>query len=95
LPCTTLSARLPSRAAGRPLAVSPSQEPSICIHASDLARQGGALLDGQRPSLELHASKALVAIGEVTKQIFKEDPDFFPIKPMDYGRFLVIRHRLS
>jgi len=29
-------------------------------------------------------------IGEVTKQIFKENPDFFPIKPMDYGRFLVI-----
>ncbi|GJM98578.1 hypothetical protein PR202_ga15603 [Eleusine coracana subsp. coracana] len=33
---------------------------------------------------------ALVGIGEVTKQIFKENPDFFPIKPMDYGRFLVI-----
>ncbi|GJN33765.1 hypothetical protein PR202_gb22388 [Eleusine coracana subsp. coracana] len=28
---------------------------------------------------------ALVGIGEVTKQIFKENPDFFPIKPMDYG----------
>uniref|UniRef100_A0A0E0E519 Patatin n=2 Tax=Oryza meridionalis TaxID=40149 RepID=A0A0E0E519_9ORYZ len=33
---------------------------------------------------------ALVAIGEVSKQIFKKNPDFFPIKPMDYGRFLVI-----
>uniref|UniRef100_A0A0E0M240 Patatin n=1 Tax=Oryza punctata TaxID=4537 RepID=A0A0E0M240_ORYPU len=33
---------------------------------------------------------ALVAIGEVSKQIFKQNPDFFPIKPMDYGRFLVI-----
>ncbi|XP_044949174.1 patatin-like protein 2 isoform X2 [Hordeum vulgare subsp. vulgare] len=33
---------------------------------------------------------ALVAIGEVSKQIFKQDSDFFPIKPMDYGRFLVI-----
>ncbi|XP_010269002.1 PREDICTED: patatin-like protein 2 isoform X2 [Nelumbo nucifera] len=33
---------------------------------------------------------ALVAISEVTKQITKENPDFFPIKPMDYGRFLVI-----
>uniref|UniRef100_A0A1D1XY16 Patatin n=1 Tax=Anthurium amnicola TaxID=1678845 RepID=A0A1D1XY16_9ARAE len=33
---------------------------------------------------------ALVAMGEVTKQIFKGNPDFFPIKPMDYGRFLVI-----
>ncbi|KAL5705807.1 Proteolipid protein 2 [Ranunculus cassubicifolius] len=33
---------------------------------------------------------ALAAICEVTKQIHKENPDFFPIKPMDYGRFLVI-----
>ncbi|KAG8057023.1 hypothetical protein GUJ93_ZPchr0002g26118 [Zizania palustris] len=33
---------------------------------------------------------ALIAIGEVSKQIFKQNPDFFPIKPMDYGRFLVI-----
>ncbi|OUZ99825.1 Patatin/Phospholipase A2-related [Macleaya cordata] len=33
---------------------------------------------------------ALVAISEVTKEVFKENPDFFPIKPMDYGRFLVI-----
>ncbi|KAE8774492.1 Patatin group A-3 [Hordeum vulgare] len=35
-------------------------------------------------------NSALVAIGEVSKQIFKQDSDFFPIKPMDYGRFLVI-----
>lgn len=27
-------------------------------------------------------------MSEVT--LFKENPDFFPIKPMDYGRFLVI-----
>ncbi|XP_042491765.1 patatin-like protein 2 [Macadamia integrifolia] len=33
---------------------------------------------------------ALVAIGEITKQVCKKNPDFFPIKPMDYGRFLVI-----
>ncbi|XP_027090141.1 patatin-like protein 2 isoform X1 [Coffea arabica] len=33
---------------------------------------------------------ALVAIGQVTKQIFRGNPDFFPIKPTDYGRFLVI-----
>ncbi|XP_072991352.1 patatin-like protein 2 [Typha latifolia] len=33
---------------------------------------------------------ALVAMGEVTKEVFKENPDFFPIKPMDYHRFLVI-----
>ncbi|KAL3747947.1 hypothetical protein ACJRO7_016723 [Eucalyptus globulus] len=32
----------------------------------------------------------LVAISEVTKEISKGNPDFFPIKPMDYGRFLVI-----
>ncbi|KAK2998497.1 hypothetical protein RJ639_023500, partial [Escallonia herrerae] len=32
----------------------------------------------------------LLANSEVTKQVFKENPDFFPIKPMDYGRFLVI-----
>ncbi|KAK2972362.1 hypothetical protein RJ640_014420 [Escallonia rubra] len=33
---------------------------------------------------------ALVAINQVTKQILDEDPDLFPIKPMDYGRLLVI-----
>ncbi|XP_044512015.1 patatin-like protein 2 isoform X2 [Mangifera indica] len=33
---------------------------------------------------------ALVAITQVTKQIFDENPDFFPIMPMDCGRFLVI-----
>ncbi|KAK9946545.1 hypothetical protein M0R45_012006 [Rubus argutus] len=32
----------------------------------------------------------LVALGEVTKTILKGSSDFFPIKPMDYGRFLVI-----
>ncbi|EEF52442.1 patatin-like protein 2 [Ricinus communis] len=32
----------------------------------------------------------LVALGEVTKEIIKGSQDFFPIKPMDYGRFLVI-----
>ncbi|XP_058099971.1 patatin-like protein 2 [Magnolia sinica] len=33
---------------------------------------------------------ALVAMGEVTREVFRGNPDFFPIKPMDYGRFLVI-----
>ncbi|CAD5176680.1 unnamed protein product [Musa acuminata subsp. malaccensis] len=33
---------------------------------------------------------ALVAMGEITKETFEENPDFFPIKPMDYHRFLVI-----
>ncbi|XP_031125652.1 patatin-like protein 2 [Ipomoea triloba] len=32
----------------------------------------------------------LVAISQVTKQIFDNNPDFFPIKPMDFSRFLVI-----
>ncbi|KAM0973546.1 hypothetical protein ACFX2J_016710 [Malus domestica] len=32
----------------------------------------------------------LLAIGEVTKTIISGSEDFFPIKPMDYGRFLVI-----
>ncbi|KAL4566287.1 hypothetical protein LXL04_030401 [Taraxacum kok-saghyz] len=33
---------------------------------------------------------ALVAINQVTKQVFNKNPHFFPIKPMDYGRFLLI-----
>ncbi|KAL0351974.1 UNVERIFIED_CONTAM: Patatin-like protein 2 [Sesamum calycinum] len=33
---------------------------------------------------------ALVAISQVTKQILDANPDFFPIKPTDFGRFLVI-----
>ncbi|PWA49382.1 PATATIN-like protein 4 [Artemisia annua] len=32
----------------------------------------------------------LVAISQVTKQVFSENPELFPIKPMDYGHFLVI-----
>ncbi|KAI3686756.1 hypothetical protein L1987_80442 [Smallanthus sonchifolius] len=32
----------------------------------------------------------LVAISEVTKQVFRENPEFFPVNPMDYGRFLMI-----
>ncbi|KAL8128149.1 hypothetical protein AgCh_014928 [Apium graveolens] len=32
----------------------------------------------------------LVAMTEVTKQIFDGNPDFFPIKPVDYGRFLIV-----
>ncbi|CAI9786477.1 unnamed protein product [Fraxinus pennsylvanica] len=32
----------------------------------------------------------LVAINQITIQILDGIPDFFPIKPMDYGRFLVI-----
>ncbi|MCH98190.1 patatin-like protein, partial [Trifolium medium] len=29
---------------------------------------------------------ALVAVNEVTKQIIDQSPDFFPIKPLEYGR---------
>ncbi|XP_057440221.1 patatin-like protein 2 [Lotus japonicus] len=32
----------------------------------------------------------LVAVNEVTKQIINQHPDFFSIKPMEYGRFLII-----
>ncbi|GAB2291388.1 Proteolipid protein 2 [Dionaea muscipula] len=33
---------------------------------------------------------ALVAMNEVTKEIDSGNPDFFPIKPTDYNRFLVL-----
>ncbi|KAI4316726.1 hypothetical protein L6164_024678 [Bauhinia variegata] len=32
----------------------------------------------------------LVAVNQITKQIIEENSDFFPIRPMDFGRFLVI-----
>ncbi|XP_049935245.1 patatin-like protein 2 isoform X2 [Nymphaea colorata] len=32
----------------------------------------------------------LTAMTLVTKEIFMENPDFFPIKPVDYGKFLVL-----
>ncbi|KAK4393313.1 Patatin-like protein 1 [Sesamum angolense] len=32
----------------------------------------------------------LVAISEVTREVSNKNPDLFPIKPMDFGRFLVI-----
>ncbi|KAI3821129.1 hypothetical protein L1987_08686 [Smallanthus sonchifolius] len=32
----------------------------------------------------------LVAISEVTKQVSRESPEFFPVSPMDCGRFLMI-----
>ena len=37
-----------------------------------------------------NSQQTLVAIGEVTKEVIKENPDFYAIKPMDYRRFLVI-----
>lgn len=36
------------------------------------------------------AETPLTAMSQVTKEIFMENTDFFPIKPVDYGRFLVI-----
>ncbi|KAJ4837888.1 Patatin-like protein 2 [Turnera subulata] len=33
---------------------------------------------------------ALVTIGEVTREILRGSPDFFPIRPTDYNRFLVL-----
>ncbi|KAL9396604.1 hypothetical protein Peur_010857 [Populus x canadensis] len=32
----------------------------------------------------------LVAMGEVSKEINRDSPDFFPMKPTDYGRYLVL-----
>ncbi|MFS7973972.1 putative Acyl transferase/acyl hydrolase/lysophospholipase [Helianthus anomalus] len=29
-------------------------------------------------------------MSEVTRQVMKKDPEFFPIEPLDYGRYLVI-----
>lgn len=29
-------------------------------------------------------------MNEVSKNIFKDNADFYPVKPMDYGKFLVI-----
>lgn len=34
--------------------------------------------------------QTLVAMREVTKQIMKENPDFYSMDPLDYKRFLVI-----
>jgi len=34
--------------------------------------------------------QTLVAMNEVTKQIMKQNSDFFPMKPMEYSRFLII-----
>ncbi|KAJ6337859.1 hypothetical protein OIU76_007524 [Salix suchowensis] len=45
------------------------------------------LIDG---GVAANNPQALIAISEVTKEIVKGSPDFFPIKPMDYGRFLLI-----
>jgi hypothetical protein len=38
----------------------------------------------------LDFDQTLVAISEVSKEINRDNPDFFPIKPMDYDRFLVL-----
>ncbi|KAL8244311.1 hypothetical protein R6Q59_010569, partial [Mikania micrantha] len=32
----------------------------------------------------------LVAISQVTKQVFRQNPEIFPVSPMDYGHFLMI-----
>ncbi|XP_038977394.1 patatin-like protein 2 isoform X1 [Phoenix dactylifera] len=34
--------------------------------------------------------QTLLALNEVTKESFKQNDDFFPIKPADYGKFLVL-----
>ncbi|KAJ8619020.1 hypothetical protein MRB53_015206 [Persea americana] len=66
----------------------PTYLPAHCFETKD--SQGNArefnLIDGGVAV----TNPALVAMGEVTKEVFKENPDFFPIKPMDYRRFLVV-----
>ena len=34
--------------------------------------------------------QTMAAMSQVTKEIFMEKQDFFPMKPTDYGKFLVI-----
>lgn len=34
--------------------------------------------------------QTLLALNEVTKEIFLQNADFLPIKPVDYGKFLVL-----
>ena len=34
--------------------------------------------------------QALLGLNEVTKEIFLQNSDFFPIKPVDHGKFLVL-----
>ncbi|XP_058099967.1 patatin-like protein 2 [Magnolia sinica] len=66
----------------------PTYLPTHCFETKD--SQGNVrefnLIDGGVAA----NNPALVAMGEVTRQVFRGNPDFFPIKPMDYGRFLVI-----
>jgi len=38
----------------------------------------------------LDFDQTLVAVSEVSKEINRDNPDFFPIKPMEYDRFLVL-----
>ncbi|XP_075508372.1 patatin-like protein 2 isoform X3 [Primulina tabacum] len=33
---------------------------------------------------------ALIAVGEITKQVYRKDPNFFPMKPMDCSKLLVV-----
>lgn len=39
---------------------------------------------------KIYIIQALVAMNEVSKEIHRGNRDFFPIKPTEYGRFLVI-----
>ncbi|KAE8659095.1 Patatin-like protein 2 [Hibiscus syriacus] len=45
---------------------------------------------GKTKGFHLIDGGTLVAINEVTKEILRGNPDFFPIKPVDYTRFLVV-----
>ncbi|KAK0576155.1 hypothetical protein LWI29_012874 [Acer saccharum] len=78
---------------GQSLPLSISFSPSLL--AAAVGDNGEDRFGGGSPSISssfslLAMAVALVAITQVTNQISDENPDFFPIKPMDYGRFLVI-----
>ncbi|CAK9168582.1 unnamed protein product [Ilex paraguariensis] len=84
----------------RPLFAAKDIKPFYLEHSPKIFPQKRGMFTSLRNTLNLLAGPkydgkylhkvALVAICQITKKAFSGSPDFFPIKPMDYGRFLVI-----
>ncbi|KAF3791469.1 Patatin-like protein 2 [Nymphaea thermarum] len=56
---------------------------SIVSHLKNNTRaSGGESVEGD--------TQTLVAVSEVSSEMVQRNPDFFAVKPTDYGRFLVI-----